>query len=130
MGLANKERTNIIKTIFGPSGLAEAADVMMFDCRLQITKEICQEITPNFIEHFEKNIAPRLLNNLQVSSTVGLILPERSWTNNNAESLNHVNKHAFDWKQKSLPDMILKLEEVVNGQYREIKRSLLRLGLC
>ena len=128
VGLANKERTNIIKTIFGPSSLAEADDVMMFDCRLQITKEICQEIAPNFIEHFEKNIAPRLLNNLQVSSTVGLILPERSWTNNNAESLNHVIKHAFDWKQKSLPDMILRLEEVGNRQYREIKRSLLSLG--
>ena len=91
MKLADKERTSIIKTIFSPSGLAEADDVMMFDCRLQITKEICQEVASNFLEHFEINIrayssSPEEVTTCKYPQQLALFLPERIWTNNNAST--------------------------------------------
>ena len=48
------------------------------------------------------------------------------WTNNNAESLNHVIKATLDWKQKSIPDLICVLYNLVNSQYNDVRKDFLK----
>lgn len=50
------------------------------------------------------------------------------WTNNNAESMNHILKQQTKWKLQNLPDLIDKLDAVVRLQEKELERSLVDRG--
>lgn len=52
----------------------------------------------------------------------------KDWTNNNCESINHQLKLAVQWKAHPLVDLIEKLQQIVQAQYKNVKRSLLGLG--
>jgi len=50
------------------------------------------------------------------------------WTNNNAESINHVLKQFTQWKPQQLPDLIDKLRQLVSGQFVEADRAIVGRG--
>jgi len=50
------------------------------------------------------------------------------WTNNNAESINHVLKQFTQWKPQQLPDLIDKLRQLVSGQFVEADRAIVSRG--
>ena len=50
------------------------------------------------------------------------------WTNNNCESVNHVLKQAVDWKRKPLLDFIQSVNELVDAQFKDLKRALVSIG--
>jgi len=71
---------------------------------------------------------PLLRANLKAQEMPGLQLPQRSWTNNNCESVNHVLKQAIDWKAQPLTDLVNTLHDIVKAQYRELERCLFGMG--
>ena len=98
VSLCDTDKTKIIKDIFGKDGLVESDDSLVFDCRLHAVQETIDNMAPRFKKHFTNDIVPLLKNNIDISKKVGLLLPPRSWTNNNSESINHVLKLAINWK--------------------------------
>ena len=50
------------------------------------------------------------------------------WTNNNAESMNHVLKQATQWRLQQMPQLIETLSGVATFQLKGIKRALLATG--
>ena len=61
-----------------------------------------------------------VLQVLQNNSWIG-----RAWTNNNAESYNHVLKSKNDWKQlRNVTDLVHNIKALVQLQIKELQRSL------
>ena len=56
------------------------------------------------------------------------VVSQSDWTNNNCESVNHVLKQAIDWKSKPLLDFILYVNELVDAQFKDLKRALVSTG--
>ena len=54
--------------------------------------------------------------------------PTVNWTNNNAESVNHILKLDLDWKPRNLYDLTNKLYETVPSQYVDLQRALYDRG--
>ena len=50
------------------------------------------------------------------------------WTNNSAESINHVLKQFTQWKPQQLLDLIDKLRQLVSGQFVEADRAIVGRG--
>jgi len=50
------------------------------------------------------------------------------WMNNSCESMNHVLKQCVQWRPNKLPDLIEKLQNVVDAQYVDADRALLGYG--
>ena len=48
----------LVKSIFGKDGLAEATEQIVFDCRLQLVRQTNRQVPPRFERHFERNILP------------------------------------------------------------------------
>ena len=46
-------------------------------------------------------------------------MSEKLWTNNNAESINHVFKIAVNWKPQSTPELMNKLYDCVDIQFHQ-----------
>jgi hypothetical protein len=47
-----------------------------------------------------------------------------NWTNNNAESTNHVLKTMCDWKKINLVALVSSLHLHINAQYLELERAV------
>ena len=50
------------------------------------------------------------------------------WTNNGCESINHQLKLAVNWQPNKLPELINKLRRLVDTQYVDADRAVLRQG--
>ena len=66
--------------------------------------------------------------NILTKLKTGLPLTDQPWTNNNCESINHVIKHATQWKSRSMVDLIEILHNVMHANYQDIKRAFVGLG--
>ena len=51
-----------------------------------------------------------------------------NWTNNNSESLNHVLEVLVDWKSKPILELVHKLSEYTNAQFKDLRRALVGVG--
>ena len=51
-------------------------------------------------------------------------MSNKLWTNNNAESINHVFKVAVNWKPQSTPELINKLYNCVDIQFLHLRSAL------
>ena len=54
--------------------------------------------------------------------TMGSIL--LNWKNNCCEAINHILKMEFNWTPHKLPDMIHKIQRIVNLQFADVRRAL------
>ena len=50
------------------------------------------------------------------------------WTNNACESLNHILKQCVQWRPNKLPDLIQKLQKLVDAHYVDADRAMLGSG--
>ena len=50
------------------------------------------------------------------------------WTNNNAESLNHVLKQLTDWKPQPLPTLCDLLSNHIKAQFKDLERAIIGMG--
>lgn len=53
---------------------------------------------------------------------------DKQWTNNNYESLNHVLKQNIEWKTQPLLDLLEVIRELVDVQFKDLRRSLVGTG--
>ena len=111
----------IIRSIFGESGLTSAVDVADFDERVTaITASNSFTISESFVAYFKTKVAVLLKDNLLAGN--------QRWTSNNVESINHVFKQTVNWKPHMLPDLITKLQTLVNSQLLDARRAIYGRG--
>ena len=83
---------------------------------------------PSFHRYFNDGLVQLLRANFNTASTACNKPSLVNWTNNNCESMNAILKHAIHGKSLPLPALVLKLYDVVRGQYDEIICALVGQG--
>lgn len=78
---------------------------------------------PDFIDYFTQHVIGKLRNNVEVLRSQSWIA--RAWTNNNAESYNHVLKTKLEWRQmRNVSDLIDSIHGLVQLQIKDLRRAL------
>ena len=77
-------------------------------------------------DYVSGRLVPALKEMLQV--VLGNDNIPRDWTNNNAESLNHVLKQICEWKSKPIHKLVEALILVIKSQYKDVERALIGRG--
>ena len=107
--------------MFGDDGLTSHTDVISFDEAVERFRRDKLPAAPSeFQDYFDRRLRVLLRANVQAGRT--------GWTNNNAESVNHVLKQFTQWKPQQLPDLIDKLRQLVTGQFHEADRAIVGRG--
>ena len=84
--------------LFAPNGmLVNAKDPVEFEDHLQFW---CENVLNIQVAKLVERITPLMVANFCTLGRQELCLQDSLWTNNNAESLNHVLKHAVSWKSQ------------------------------
>ena len=125
---ATEQRNHIVDSVFGPCGLTRADDEIVYEHRLEQTREIIRNSCPEFLGYFTDHIDKHLANNLRTQRRHPEMNGLTTWTNNNCESFNHILKTLVNWRPQGLVDLVLKLEEYVTSQTKELERSLAGVG--
>ncbi|KAK7108117.1 hypothetical protein V1264_015910 [Littorina saxatilis] len=126
VGLPRSERKGIVNSIFTKRGfLASATDTADVRDSVQHIMDSSDNI---ILQRHLARITPLLEDNVRGSHKPGLLLPSALWTNNNAESANHVLKHAVQWKSQKLVDLVQVIHGVITQQFNEVKRAMYGYG--
>jgi len=95
--------------------------VSEFECAIdRLRASLLSKVPDSLRTYFEG----RIVHFLQDNVTAGC----HGWTNNSCDTLNHILKLSIQWRPNKLPDLIQKLQTVVNAQYIESDRALLGYG--
>ncbi|XP_035690387.1 uncharacterized protein LOC118425564 [Branchiostoma floridae] len=125
VGMSDAARQPVIDAIFGKNGITAATSRVVFEGRLQHAEDLAD--AGNFGPYFREQVKPLLQSNFNTTSRTDFPIKTK-WTNNNAESANHILKVAVGWKPQSLLGLVQKLSEVVRGQYQEVERAIINTG--
>ena len=121
MGSHCELRRSLYNGVFGENGLTSQNDVITFDeATERFSRDILLDAPNDFKDYFEQRIRVLLRANVQAG--------RNEWTNNSAESINHVLKQFTQWKPKQLLDLIDKLRQLVSGQFVEADRAIVGRG--
>ena len=101
VGASKTLRHTIVQDIFGDNGMINADDTFIYDQRATMVADKVAETCPDFLPYLNKRVIPLLKDG--VVNVVRKTQVASDWTNNNAESLNHVLKQLTDWKPQPLP---------------------------
>jgi hypothetical protein len=115
------DRRYIIDLIFGANDLSNSKTDNVFTARLERILKYNIVRGDQFNDYLQKHIIPLLRENNKCKVM-------KNWSNNNSESLNHVLKHAVDWKSRPLMDLIRRIHNVVKLQYVDLERAVLQEG--
>ena len=120
VGVPQKDRNKRCKSLCGDDGLVNADDSIEFDKR---SKQILVQPSkyPKFSTYFTNKLRPCVEAYVNRPSRESGI---SKWTNNNAESLNHIMKLDADWKVKSTPELIEMLYQMTLLHFKDLKRAL------
>ncbi|KAK3101746.1 hypothetical protein FSP39_006084 [Pinctada imbricata] len=122
-GLTASERKSIMDKIFGDEGIVLANDTFDFEETSIALKDLATE-NKKFLNYFENHFKPNLLK--YVCKPADQL--QKSWTNNNSESMNNILKLEIDWKPQNTPSLIEKITNVIKLQFLDLKRSLSGTG--
>ena len=104
--------------VFGGAGISSSCDIIAFNDAIDVfSKETLCKAPDAFRDYMEIIF---LCNNV----TTG----QSGCTNNNCDSVNHVHKLYTQWRLQQLPELIDKLQDVVQSQYVEADRALCSRG--
>ncbi|XP_013400898.1 uncharacterized protein LOC106166782 [Lingula anatina] len=119
-------RKEISSILFGENGLSAADSVVMFDIRNEYVIEQIRKTVPTFEGYYNQRINPLIRQNVQTI----IDRPEvhSGWTNNNAESVNHMLKMKVQWSLQDIPTLINSLHQLVQAQYVDVERALIGRG--
>ncbi len=133
IGMNEMDRRKIQKSIFGENGLVCSVNLDVFQKRALETKKLVASLTSSSqVSRFEGYFSGSrgLLEVLQS----GVVEPNLKhgvgcdWTNNNAESANHMLKSASQWKQLTLPKLVERLQDIIAMQEVDIAKAIQGLG--
>ena len=107
-----------------------AHDSIDFSHWIEETKYTCRHIDNGnvFMTYFNQSLVPLLRDGVFEPNQKYGIGYRYNWTNNNMESMNHVLKTAVDWKPRPLPDLIVKVWDVVKAQQKGLRCALVGRG--
>jgi len=106
MGSRTTQRRAIIDGLFGAGGAAASTDLVAFDdCVEKYQKTVLCSAPADIQQYINSRIIHLLRLNVMASQT--------EWTNNNAESVNHILKQVVQWRPQQLPNLIGKLRGLV-----------------
>ena len=130
VGFPIKERKHVLDAIFGENGLTSSTDVDMFHKRLErIHNYLLARELPNsektFRQYLDQRLVPRIHNHVVDPILKGKVQP--NWTSNNCESADHILKLATQWRQKSMPDLILQMHSIT-AEHEEVSRAVRGTG--
>lgn len=121
LGKKSHERKELFDAIYGSAGLMSCSDISSFDATVQqLVQGIMVRSPPQFTAYFEGHVVPLLRANAAAG--------RNTWTNNNCEAVNHVLKQYTQWRPQQLPDLVIQLRDLINGQHLEADRALIGLG--
>jgi hypothetical protein len=118
LGVNKQKREQIIHDVFRV--LPEANDSVLFSRQADEIEEKYESELPIFVEYFNNRLRPAIekhVNSRNKKTTV-------CWTNNNCESMNHIIKLTCNWTPQQLPELVRKLESVVQAQMQEVRRAV------
>ncbi|CAC5363955.1 unnamed protein product [Mytilus coruscus] len=113
IGVEVKERNQIMDNIFGKDGVVNANNTVDFKDKSTSFKEQIDQY-PKLAKNFTENFKPRIQTFVNEPRRKNKDKSGKLWTNNNAESINHVFKVAIKWKPQSTPELIKKLYDCVH----------------
>ena len=119
-------RDSLLEDIFGTDGLIHADDSICFDVKCDAIEERSKDLSSKFHRYFDRKLKDNLREQWRADIPSGHF--DRSWTNNNSESLNHVLKRAIDWKSQPLLDLVEILKDIVETQFKDVTRALVNMG--
>ena len=90
VGMHTKDRENIMDSLFGQDGIADANTTIEFDTKSAELEISTKEKYPAFAKYYETNLQPRLRKHVFEPNRKRV--EKKLWTNNNAESLNNILK--------------------------------------
>ncbi|CAC5425787.1 unnamed protein product [Mytilus coruscus] len=122
IGSNDKERNEVLDSIFGSTGLITAQDQDEFNEKAT-NISACY---PNFNTYFQSRLKERLYE--YVLKPRNQLQHVDLWTNNNCESINHVFRTAINWKPPSLPELVKTLHELVKLEFADLRRALYSQG--
>ena len=110
-------------SLFGTLGIVNADDIIDFETKsVELTDKLAEY--PQFKTYFEKRLKERINSFVNVPRRHNKEMSEKLWTNNNAESINHVFKLAVNWKPQSTAELINKLYDCVDIQFHHLRGAL------
>jgi len=112
---------HIYKTI---SIISASFSTFVLMCKVLISKMTTEH--PDVVPYLCNKFIPLLKEG--VVNVVRDSVFTTSWTNNNAESLNHVLKQLIDWKPKPLPTLINLISKHIDSQFRDLERAMIGMG--
>jgi hypothetical protein len=98
----------------------------VYSVRTELVEAIIQESAPRFLAYFNSTLRPMLDENIKCVMARPEVNP--GWTNNNAESMNHVLKMAIDWRPQASPTLVDTIRDIVKGQYIDAERAFVGRG--
>ena len=124
--LNQAKRTKVSEKIFGKGGLTGAESLLLFDERAeQLAIEFDVKLRA-FSKYFRSHLTPLLRENVVQPIIEGKL--SSLWTNNNAESLNHVLKQLVNWKPQPLHQLVTIISKHRSAQYADIERAFIGRG--
>ena len=121
IGASDRSIQTVINDIFGSDGLVHAESECDFDLQVMELTEKYQKEIPDFVTYFSKNVDNIKYHVWKPRSEDVVHL---NWTNNSCESMNNILKLSANWKALRLPELVDKLYQIVQLQYKDIRRSL------
>ena len=92
IGTSEQSIRALSNAIFGVHGLWGKADGVVFNQTVNECREIINSEAPSFMSYFDTRVVPMVKTNLEIEIKTKLPVLSDKWTNNNAESINHVVK--------------------------------------
>ena len=126
VGLNKADRHDMVDRLFGSCGLTDSQDPEIFDERCEEILGIANQF-PKFQEYLNKRLIPTIREGILNVRMKHRNL-QRNWTNNNAESMNHVLKQLTDWKPKPVHELVDTLIGHIKGQYKDVERAMIGKG--
>ena len=105
-------------------GLLDAADDIAFEGKKQELLVLCNKDCPDLINY----LLSRFLTSMKAKVWDQQKRVPMEWSNNYAESYNHVLKRLTDWKQLALPKLVSLIRDDVAAQYKDIEKALINVG--
>ena len=121
-----QDRNDILKKNFWQDGITNADDTISFEAKCDEFENYCSAISDPFLQYFNRRLRKHLKS--KVNEPVRDTLISENWTNNNCESINHVLKQTVDWKSKPLTEFVELVEEIVVGQFKDLRGGLIGTG--
>jgi len=107
--------------IFADCGLTSATDAVTFDAvSTRIHDTVLPKLCTPLQQYYSDKLEPMLRQNMEASCA--------GWTNNAAESINHVLKQRVQWRVSQMPELIGKCRQLVDAQHTEADRALVGRG--